>query len=152
MKLTRNEWITLLIPMIVCFSASFACKIKKDAGNNVIFRPPAAAFGIIWSILFILMGISWVIALRSSTVESRYNKKTLIYCVYGLLTISLAMWIICYGCLDKEIIALWTFIPSIILTTMCLLIGDTLSRLLMTPLFGWLIFALHLGTASLNRT
>ena len=37
MKLTRNEWITLLIPMIVCFSASFACKIKKDAGKNCVY-------------------------------------------------------------------------------------------------------------------
>ena len=159
-----KEFLILISPLIVCFGASFICKIKKNAGSSVIFRPPSWIFGIIWSILFILLGISFLLSVKNasqttSTNNQNYDnileipivKNITVYVIYiGIIT-TLASWIITYGCADNKITSLWTFIPIFMFTFMGLCIGNTTSKILLCPLIAWLIFAILLGSQELHN-
>jgi len=139
---TVQDWILLFLPLVICYAVSFKCKIGRDAGNNVKFRPPAAVFGIVWACLFICLGLSWVY----SFTKQIGNRETTPYVIYSLIIFFLALWIILYGCAKKKKESIWVFIPLLMLCFMGLSIGTQLSRLLLSPLIGWLIFALVLAT------
>ena len=52
----------LIIPLILGFSMNAIpqCKMNKNAGSVVKFRPPSYMFGIVWTILYILFGPIYV--------------------------------------------------------------------------------------------
>ena len=99
----------------------------KDAGKNVPFRPPGYIFGIVWPILFILIGVSW------------FNRLNLSW-LYLVLSILLALWIIIYN--NSKILSFIEIIITFIFT-MFLIIFEykSNSSLLLIPLALWLIFA-----------
>ena len=150
------DWGLFFLPMAAITITSNICKIGKDAGSNVKFRPPPATFGIVWFILSLLIGLSWVVCVdydrnSPSTSSAKLNGQTLVtYCIYTLLTLSLMMWIIFYGCGKDKLKALWTFIPTLMLCFMVQSIGNVVSKLLICPLIAWIIFALLLGTQDLQ--
>lgn len=146
-----REWIILLLPMIACFTASAVCPIGKTAGNSVVFRPPAWVFGIVWFIITIMLGLSWVIALKQNDQTTSKLPISAIYTIYGFLVGFLVWWIIQYGCNKDKISATWIFVPLIMTALMCMVIGSTISRLLVCPLIAWLIFALLLATTEINQ-
>jgi tryptophan-rich sensory protein len=67
--------------------------------------------GIAWTILLLLLGLAWVHALEVNDEISKNH----VYWFYGLLTVSLMMWIILYGCEKNSLAATWTIIISIML-------------------------------------
>ena len=56
------KYIPIILPTIIGYTASFFCKTSKDAGKNVYFRPDSKVFGIVWPILYLLIGLSWFYA------------------------------------------------------------------------------------------
>ena len=56
----------LLFAMILGFGINLIpkCKISRNSGNIVKFRPPSFVFGIVWPILYILLGLSWILLLK----------------------------------------------------------------------------------------
>ena len=58
MKYTYGQISRLLYPMIIGFIVSSQCKMGKDSGKSIKFRPPGYIFGIVWPILYLLMSIS----------------------------------------------------------------------------------------------
>lgn len=91
---------------------------------NVKARPPPAVFGIVWTILYILIGVSWAL-------ETKGN--TLINIFYSLLTISLFLWpIICteYG-LEQ---AMYVMLFCILFTILCIMVNSKVSNILISPL------------------
>lgn len=131
-----HEWVILFIPIVTGFAASLICRIGKTAGATVSFRPPSWVFGIVWPILYILLGFSWIYAHR----EDKLNNIP-----YSILVGLLVAWIIVYGCLDRKNIGLWIISLSILAAVMCCIVGNTESRLLIAPLIVWLFFALLLS-------
>lgn len=140
-----EDIIYIILPSIICYSVTAFCKIGKDAGNKVKFRPPAEIFGIIWPILFILFGVSWAVAMNNS------NNKILCFNLYMLLTISLALWIYIYGCKKSTKVASWILILSITLGLMSFTQGNEISKILIAPLIGWCIFAQLMNTTEVEK-
>ncbi len=98
---------------------------------NVKARPPPIVFGIVWTILYILIGISWALGTKGST---------LINIFYSLLTISLFLWpIVCtkYG-LEQ---AMYVMLFCILFTILCMVVNSTVSNILISPLIVWLFYA-----------
>ena len=145
--LTVPDIVYFLIPGILGYSVSAICKIGKDAGQSVAFRPPAKAFGAVWAILFVLLGLSWSLASRD-TLKGAVNCGKYVLCVssYLLFTVSLGVWIILYGCRKNKKAACWTLVISIMLAICCIVQGTTVSRLLIAPTIAWCIFALLMNT------
>ena len=147
-----HDWLLLLIPSIAIFATSMHCKIGNQAGKNVKFRPPPYVFGPVWFCLTILMGLSWIYCTNSvhQTAHvvsgSSTTELTAIYVIYTLLTLSLMLWIILYGCGSEPLKALWTFIPTLMFCFMALSNGNYISKMMISPLTAWVIFALLMAT------
>jgi tryptophan-rich sensory protein len=137
-----HDWILFLIPIVAIFVTSGVCKIGRNAGVTVKFRPPPAVFGIAWACLTLLIGLSWIFCVK----DTHDAEKITAYVIYTLLITSLMLWIIFYGCASSPLKALWTLIPSLALSFMVLSLGTYASRLLICPLIAWIIFAMMMAT------
>ncbi|OUW95961.1 MAG: hypothetical protein CBD97_02090 [Pelagibacteraceae bacterium TMED237] len=144
-----NYWdiLWLLLPIIMGFSTSLICPITKEAGKNVKFRPPSWVFSVVWSFLFISYGFSWSIAIHNS---SGY-KIPLTIVLYSLTLLSLIMWIIIYGCIKNKKVASWILIVSLSLSFMSFTQGNDISKILLSPLIAWCIFAILMSTTEIQE-
>lgn len=145
MKITIVDVILVLLPAVVGYGSQFACNIGKKAGESVLFRPPAWAFGVIWAVLFLCFGLSWAIARR--------NCKNEILCMstYGLTTLLLGVWIIVYGCCKSKKGACWVLLLAIAAGLASFAQGNEVSRVLIAPLIAWALFALLMNTTEVQN-
>lgn len=130
------DGILLFIPLITGFATSFGCNIGKDAGKAVPFRPPGVVFSIVWPVLYILLGVSWMYANR----ENVYSNIP-----YSILTLLLVMWIVVYGCMKNKKVGVWIISLSILASLYCYTVGGDISKYCILPLIVWLIFAMCLN-------
>ena len=144
-SVTVKDATYFLLPMVVCYLMSALCPVGKDAGDKVKFRPPSSVFGIVWGILFVLFGLSWVVAMRNS------RNKILCFVLYILTTLSLALWIYIYGCRKSKKTASWILILSVALSLMCFTQGNDISRILIAPLIAWALFAQIMNTTEVQN-
>ena len=142
--ITVGDIVYFLTPGLLGYSVSAICDIGKDAGDSVAFRPPAKFFGIIWAFLFVILGISWMLAAKSSLKKQKNGCSKHVLCVvcYLLFTVSLTIWIIFYGCRNNKKAACWSLTVSIALSIICIIQGTTVSRILISPVIAWCVFAL----------
>lgn len=145
MKLTFKDFIYLFIPIVLGFLFSRICKIDNTAGENVPFRPPNWLFPIVWSILYLCIGIAWIQVKHYSSMNK--NTQSAVNLLFWVLNATLTGWIIFYSCLNKKeigpIMILLSLIVSIIIITKS---QDTEITLLIAPLVLWLIFVMYLNT------
>jgi|MDTB01.2.fsa_nt_gb tryptophan-rich sensory protein len=131
--------ILFLLPILSGFVMSAICPVSSTSGDKVPFRPPSWVFGVVWFILYILLGLSWVIA--------RHQDNGVVADVYySLLTASLVLWIVMYSCLNQKKNAIYVFGLSFICVISALCLGNLTSKLMIVPLLVWLIYAFSLNT------
>lgn len=114
------------------------------------FAPPAFLFPIVWTILYILMGVSYGILKINNLVNSKIN---LIY--YSQLIVNL-LWPIAFFVFKWSFFAfLWILLLVVLVIKMIIEFynKNQLSGLLQVPYLLWLFFAtyLNLGVYLLNR-
>lgn len=134
--------IRIFIPMILGAIAAAMCKIPKDAGKSVGFRPPGWVFSLVWPLLYIMVGISWYISIKSS----KFHNAIIDTC-FAVLNVILCCWVIIYGCVNNKTLGVYIIAASILmcLLTMIVIHHNKLSLALLSPLLVWLIFALLLN-------
>lgn len=125
----------IIVPAIIGYLSGYTCKIQETSGESVKFRPPPKVFGIAWTILYILLGLSWYYALKSSL------NIIIVMIFYILLNIALCSWIYLYSCKKDKITAIYGLAVSFTFALMCYTLGNTTSKLCIVPLIGWLFFA-----------
>ena len=131
--------------MVASYIASSFCHIGRDSGASVRARPPAWVFGVVWPILYVLIGLSWV----------RLRKT-----MYGdiLLVLNVAIlveWLVVYGCLNQRKWALYTIVAGfgLALTTMVYaMTKDPISGFMLAPYVTWMLYASLLSFWSFNVT
>lgn len=146
MKITLMDTIYFLLPSIIGYGSSAFCDIGKNAGDTVKFRPPAFVFGIIWPILFILFGLSWAIAMRNS------KEKILCASTYGIGVISLGLWTYVYGCKNMKKQASWVILLSFAALLASYAQGTVISKVCLSPLIAWILFALIMNTTEVQNS
>ena len=114
------------------------------------FSPPSSIFPIVWTILYILMGISYGILKSNGLVNQEIN---LIY--YSQLVVNL-LWPILFFVLEWRLLAfLWIILLIVLVINMIIKFynKNKLAGLLQIPYLIWLIFAayLNLGVYLLNK-
>ena len=130
-----NSW-KLLIPLVSGYAVSFFCKISNDEGSSLPQTPPSYVFGIIWPLLYILVGLSWYYA----------EKNKLIDFLHPVCIFLLALWIYIYNCQNMKKMGIY-IIASTISIVICLmsLHNHKLSKVYLSPLLAWLLVAFHLN-------
>jgi hypothetical protein len=141
--------VRFIMPMVLGYLTSQSCWRKvsgKRAGATVAFRPPAYVFGIVWPLLYIMIGLSWVIAAKTR------KQNTHIEVCYISISVLLASWIFLYGCKNKKVWGVYSIALSIGAVIMTMNVVDVESRILLVPLITWLLLALLLNVFEVSKT
>lgn len=124
--------------------------INYETLERPLFSPPSSIFPIVWTILYVLMGISYGILKSNGLVNQEIN---LIY--YSQLVVNL-LWPILFFVLEWRLLAfLWIILLIVLVINMIIKFynKNKLAGLLQIPYLIWLIFAayLNLGVYLLNK-
>ena len=128
----------IIIPLVAGFLTSFFCPMTKNEGSNIAFRPPGFVFGIVWPILYVLVGLSWYYS-HNPTINILFTINTFLCCI----------WLVFYNCLNNKIYALW----DLFLLQLCNLFiifylvqqQKFTSVYLLLPYVMWIVFAIVLS-------
>ena len=130
-----NDLIYIFLPLIMGYTTTFFCNpgSKRSSNSNsfIKYKPPREVFLIVWPILYILIGLAW----NNSKGISINNY------LFILLNILLCSWIIVYSCLNNKKSAFIILLLSILVSIICFLYSNVVSKYLLSPLIIWLCFA-----------
>lgn len=138
----------LIISLLISVGGGFIAGIfNKNAMmmysnlQKPVFSPPAIVFPIVWTILYILMGIA---AYRVYMVIKETNTSKIPLVFYGIQLILNFLWPFLffnfrlYGLAFVELVVLFIFI---VLTTIAFFKRDKVAGILMIPYAAWVAFA-----------
>lgn len=135
---------SILIPVIV--GGIVGIIISGSIDYNVLQKPslapPSIVFPIVWTILYILMGVSYGMLLSKDLVDSKINF------IYYLQLFVNAMWSIFFFTLKWRLFAfLWIILLAILVIIMIIEFykKDKLAGLLQIPYLIWVVFASYLN-------
>ena len=142
----------ILIPVLVGGIVGFLISgsIDYNSLEKPCLSPPSITFPIVWTILYILMGISYAILESNSLVNSKINS------IYYLQLFFNALWPIAFFLLKWRLFA---FIWIIILAVLIIIIiarfyeNQKTAAWVQVPYLLWTLFATYLnfGVYLLNR-
>lgn len=141
---SKENIIRFVFPMFISYLVSIKCKMDKNSGSSVKFRPPGYIFGIVWPILFTLIGLSWVNS--ANKLKSRISDI-----LYLSLSLLLASWIIVYSCMKDKKKAVYILFLTLLSITFLMLYVPQNSKLLLAPLGIWVLYATFLNTAEVQN-
>ena len=118
-----------LFPIVSGYLTANICPMNSGSGSKIKFRPPGYIFGIVWPILYLLLGAAWI-----------YSNKYGIY--YLIISLLLCLWLVVYSCLKQKKHASWVLLASLFMSFLTYTISNKTSQLLISPLIIWLLFAL----------
>ena len=135
---------SILIPVIVGGIVGFiiSSSIDYNSLQKPVFSPPSIIFPIMWTILYILMGISYGILKNNNLTDSSINF------IYYLQLFVNAMWSIIFFTLKFRLFAfIWIIILDILVIIMIIKFynKNKLSGLLQIPYLLWILFASYLN-------
>ena len=146
--LSSVELIVFFLPLIVGFGTGMICRTKSSAGSSVKFRPPSWVFSVVWTILYLSIGISWILSLRAPGDQS----QLLINIMYIKLMVVLSLWLVLYSCMNQKKWALVIMVLALMVTLMTYTIVSSLvAKGLLVPLFVWLVYALLISVFEVQK-
>ena len=133
----------LFFPLIIGIIVGIL--ISNDINyNNLIqpqLAPPSIVFPVVWSILYLLMGISYYI------LKKKNNTNIIISSIYYTQLFVNALWSIIFFNLEWRFFAIvWIIILDILVTIMIYLFSkkDKIAGYLNIPYLIWILFATYL--------
>lgn len=135
---------SILIPVIVggIVGIIISGSIDYNVLQKPFLAPPSIVFPIVWTILYILMGVSYGMLLSKDLVDSKINF------IYYLQLFVNAMWSIFFFTLKWRLFAfLWIILLAILVIIMIIEFyrKDKLAGLLQIPYLIWVLFASYLN-------
>jgi len=137
--------ISIIIPLIIGAISSLVSMPFMDYGSLIQppLAPPGWLFPIVWTILYILMGISFYLILESIN----YDKDDA-YKVYFLQLFVNGLWSIFFFVLKARLFSIIWLLLLIILIVIMIVRFYKINKtagLLQIPYLAWCIFALYLN-------
>lgn len=138
---------SILIPVIIggIVGIIISNSIDYNTLPKPFLAPPSIAFPIVWTILYILMGISYGILDSNSLVDSKTN------IIYYLQLFVNALWSIIFFTLKWRLFAfIWILLLCILVIIMIYNFykKNKIAGLLQIPYLLWIIFASYLNIAT----
>ena len=135
---------SILIPVIIggIVGLIISGSIDYNSLQKPVLSPPSILFPIMWTILYILMGISYGILKSNNLTDSNINL------IYYLQLFVNAMWSIIFFTLKFRLFAfIWIIILDILVIIMIIKFynKNKLSGLLQLPYLLWILFASYLN-------
>lgn len=137
---------SVLIPVVIggIVGLIISGSIDYNSLQRPAFSPPSFLFPIVWTILYILMGVSYGLLKEKSLIDSNTNT------VYYLQLFVNALWSIIFFTLKWRLFAfIWIILLDILVIVMIndFYKKDKLAGLLQIPYLLWILFASYLNFA-----
>lgn len=138
-------YLVFFIPSLAVYVPTILYPVDDSYGENIPFRPPGYVFAIVWPILLILLGISWVLSLKNK-IDRTVN------ILYIALVILLGSWSFFFTLnkLAGLIVIILSLCGTISITCENIKLNKKPSGYLLIPLIGWLSFATILNIYSIH--
>ena len=138
---------SILIPVIIggIVGLIISSSINYNSLEKPFLAPPSIAFPIVWTILYILMGVSYGILKSKKLTNSEID---LIYYVQLIVN---SLWSIFFFLAKWRLFAfLWIIVLAILIIVMILKFynKDKVAGLLQIPYLLWVLFASYLNIAT----
>lgn len=135
---------SILIPVVVggIVGLLISGSIDYETLEKPFLAPPNLAFPIVWTVLYILMGVSYGILISNSLVDARINF------IYYLQLFFNALWPIAFFILKWRLFAFfWIIVLAILIAIMVVKFYDKnkVAGLLQIPYLLWTLFATYLN-------
>ena len=135
---------SILVPVILGGIVGFIISgfIDYNTLEKPFFAPPGFVFPIVWSILYVLMGISYGILKSNSLVDSSINSIYYLQLFFNLL------WPIAFFVLKWRLFAFVLILILVVLIVIMIIRfynKNKLSGLLQIPYLLWTLFATYLN-------
>lgn len=150
--------IKLLLSIAISFSAGAVGNLATSpniptwyaALEKPVFNPPNWVFGPVWTLLYILMGVSLYLVWSSPS-----RKKGIAYTFFGVQLVLNALWSIVFFGLHQPWLAVVIIVflfTTIVMTMWSFLTHCRWAAWLLIPYLGWVGFAtaLNIAVAHLN--
>ena len=147
-KEIRNFIISILIPLIIGYLSNILANLLSGLSISTYysqlikpsFAPPGIIFPIVWTILYVLMGISSYIIFKKGFDLSKVKDAIFYYCLQLALNFT---WSILFFGLDLRFTALITLILLIMMYKFSKI--DKKAMYINIPYLIWLVYALFLN-------
>lgn len=135
---------SILIPVIIggLIGIIISGSMDYDSLQKPFLAPPGFVFPIVWTILYILMGISYAILQTNSLIDSEINK------IYYFQLFVNALWSIFFFTLKWRLFSfVWILLLAVLVIIMIIKFyrKNKLSGLLQIPYLLWVLFASYLN-------
>lgn len=156
-KIKSELVIFVLVTVLIGFLSSVLAGNSREIYDNIInppFSPEGYVFGYVWTILYILMGISAynIYEKREEIHEIQYKKAMALFCIQLFLNF---IWSIIFFRFNNYFLSLVDIILLDIFVFLTIREFEEISELsawLLIPYFVWILFAtyLNIGVFLLN--
>lgn len=152
-KEVRNFFISILIPLLVGYASSYIAGIISGQSASMYysqlikpgFAPPGYLFPIVWTILYVLMGISAYIITKKGSEVAKVNDAMFYYKLQLGLSF---LWSILFFGLDLRLTAMIDLIMLIVVIVIMIIKFykiDKRAAYLNIPYLLWAMYALVLN-------
>ena len=161
--------VVLLVPLVTVYATSMLVGgIQGDAGAGVVARPPAWAFGVVWPVLCLALGSSWVMSalcgidhldmFTFTATCTEQARREWVDIPYGALVSLLCFWMVVYTNgpgtgQDRKRYSLWVLVVTLacLLAVFAVALGrSVIGGVLLAPLISWIVFATMLSVVELQ--
>ena len=149
----KRKWLkAVLVPVVLGGIVGLFISMFMDYNtlNKPPLSPPGFIFGIVWTILYILMGISYGLLESKDLVDNQINK---VY--YSQLIVNLIWPVLFFVFKLRLISAIWIILLAILVVKMLIVFyqKNQLAAYLQIPYLLWTLFAtyLNIGVYLLNK-
>jgi len=154
------DLVALFIPLLIGFSTGNICDMPDS--DHIKIRPPGWVFGVVWSIMYTIMGILLISVM--GRVGAAGRAPILVLSLFAAHAIHVFMWPTLFSCMKKPKAALYVLFGSIITALMVwsyMLLsaakigGDGIDMylpIIMVPYISWLCFAFVLNALYVEKS
>lgn len=139
-------YVTVLLPLALSALTQQASKSNDDSGpvygRKIFFQPPGYVFGLVWTILYLCLGLYLFMLLKDQTTP----KTTMLYVAYVANMLANLLWMPVVNRFRNPVLGIY-LIGVMLLTSLVSFAIDPSAyrRALLAPYMTWLILALALN-------
>lgn len=154
LKYIKHHWQGLLISILIAeltgiLSSLIAGSIRPvyNAYIKPPFSPPGWLFGVVWPLLYALMGIAAYLIYKSDVEKAKKNNALRLYCVQLFLNFMWSIVFFRFDLLWGALIVLLLLDIFVIFTMIAFSRINKTAMWLMLPYLLWILFATYLNAA-----
>ena len=126
-----------VLPGLVGFLISAMCRFTKGESTEIKIAPPPFVFGIVWPILYLIIGYAWVTEYKNKYVDI----------VFIINLVFSGLWLYTFNCKNNKRLALYLILVLIASSLMMIQACTKLPNRIILCLYStWLIFAMVMNT------